>query len=76
MAGKRITLMDLKQVFRLRQEGKSIRYISAFLGLHRRTVKNYILQAEATGLSYTLMLRSSLLISQFMDFNQGGFLRG
>jgi transposase len=43
MANKRIINMDIKQIFRLYNEGKSQRFISRELKLHRNAVNKYIL---------------------------------
>lgn len=42
MANQRITMQKLHKLIELHQSGKSQRYISRHLGIHRRTVSNYL----------------------------------
>jgi transposase len=55
MANKTISIMDMKQILRLRSTGMSIRQISRELGLHRKTVSEYIKLCETKAITYDKM---------------------
>jgi transposase len=55
MANKTICMLRLKQIFKLKSEGKSNREIARLLGIHRETVRSYINEAAALGLSVAVM---------------------
>ena len=52
MANKTICMLRLKQVFKLKNDGKSNREIARLLGIHRETVRSYVNEALAVGLSF------------------------
>jgi len=55
MANKTICMLRLKQLFKLKSEGKSNREIARLLGIHRETVRSYVNEATALGLSIAAM---------------------
>lgn len=59
MAGKRIDIMDLRQLIRLKKEGQSNRKIASLLHVSRNTVNGYIKRIEA----YKLSLQELLSLS-------------
>ncbi len=52
MAGKTITMSNLKQIIRLRRNGVSLQRISKDVGVSRNTVKKYLKLIEVKGLDY------------------------
>ena len=48
-------MLRLKQLFKLKSEGKSNREIARLLGIHRETVRSYVNEALALGLSFVTM---------------------
>lgn len=48
-------MLRLKQLFKLKSEGKSNRQIAELLGIHRETVRSYVNEALALGLSFLAM---------------------
>lgn len=52
MANKAISMQTLRQILRLRSQGKGIRNISGLLGVSRNTVKKYLFNLEASGLVF------------------------
>jgi IS30 family transposase len=52
MANKTISHMEMKQILRLKSNGMSILQISRELGLHQKTVTEYIKLCETKGISY------------------------
>lgn len=48
-------MLRLRQIFKLKSEGKSNREIARLLGIHRETVRSYINEAAALGLSVAAM---------------------
>lgn len=57
MAGKRLNIMDLKQLITFKDKGYSNRQIAGSLGISRNTVNNYIRLFEAHKLDYKELLR-------------------
>ena len=55
MANKTICMLRLKQIFKLKSEGKSNRWIAKMLGIHRETVRSYVNEALRLGLSFSRM---------------------
>ncbi len=55
MANKTICMLKLKQLFKLKCEGKSNREIGRMLGIHRETVRSYVNETLALGLSFSAM---------------------
>jgi len=55
MANKTICMLRLKQLFKLKSEGKSNREIARLLGIHRETVRSYVNEAMALGFSFSAM---------------------
>jgi transposase len=55
MANKTISMLRLKQLFKLKSEGKSNREIARLLGIHRETVRSYVNEAMALGLLFSKM---------------------
>ena len=55
MANKTIGMIRLKQLFKLKAEGKSIRAIAPLLKVNRETVARYINQAKQLGLDFTVI---------------------
>jgi transposase len=55
MANKTICMLRLKQIFKLKSEGKSNRQIARLLGIHRETVRSYVNEVMALGLSIAAM---------------------
>jgi transposase len=56
MANKQITMLKIKQLIRLKIEGRSNREISQLLHLHRTTVRKYLSQAATFGPDYRELL--------------------
>lgn len=55
MANKTICMLRLKQLFKLKHEGKSNRQIARMLGIHRETVRSYVNEALAVGLPFSTL---------------------
>jgi Helix-turn-helix domain len=55
MANKTICMLRLKQIFKLKSEGKSNREIARLLGIHRETVRSYANEAIILGLSFSIL---------------------
>ena len=58
MANTRIIAMQVKQIIRLHENGESRRKISTMLGIHRRTIKDYIQLYELSGKDKSILLLS------------------
>ena len=56
MAGKRIEIMELKQLIRLKKAGNSNRKVADLLGISRNTVNGYVKLFKAYDLSYKELL--------------------
>lgn len=56
MAGKTITMSNLKQIIRHRDNGMALQTISKTLGISRNTVKKYLQLIDSKGLSYEELL--------------------
>ena len=56
MANKTISMTQLKRIIQLKTEGFSKLSISKKLGLHRKTINDYLVKLEATGKSYQELL--------------------
>ena len=54
--GKRIDIMDLRQLIRLKQTGESNRYIADLLHVSRNTVNSYVRRIKAFDLGYSELL--------------------
>lgn len=52
MANKAISMQKLRQILRLRSQGKGVRNISGLLGVSRNTVKKYLSALEKSGLGF------------------------
>lgn len=52
MAGKRIDIMELRQLIQLKQDGISNRKIAEMLGISRNTVNSYVRTFDEHGLNY------------------------
>lgn len=59
MAGKTITMSNLKQIIRHRENGMALQTISKTLGIARNTVKKYLQLVESKGLSAVELLAKS-----------------
>ena len=59
MAGKTITMSNLKQIIRHRDNGMALQTISKTLGIARNTVKKYLQLIDSKGLSYDELLGKS-----------------
>jgi len=59
MAGKTITMSNLKQIIRHRDNGMALQTISKTLGIARNTVKKYLQLIDSRGLSYDELLGKS-----------------
>ena len=57
MANKRLDMTTLRQLIRLKSEGRSHRYISSSLGISRTTVVEYVKQLSAAGLPWPALLQ-------------------
>ncbi|WP_224996928.1 IS21 family transposase [Cesiribacter sp. SM1] len=57
MANKRLDMTTLRQLIRLKSEGRSHRYISSSLGISRTTVVEYVKQLSFSGLSWPALLQ-------------------
>ncbi len=57
MAGKRLDIMDLKQLISFKNKGYSNRKVATALGVSRNTVNNYVRLFEAHHFSYKELLR-------------------
>ena len=53
MAGKRIMQTDIRKLIKLHEEGKSLRWISRELSIHRKTITGYISFIKSKGLTST-----------------------
>src|SRR5690625_2201746 len=58
MAGKPISMSNLKQIVRLRQKGVAFQRIAKATGTSRNTVKRYLKLIEIKGLSFSDILSS------------------
>jgi len=69
MAGKRIDIMDLRQLFRLKKENLSNRKVAEVLNVSRNTVNGYIHLIKAFNLKYDELLKldESELLGLFPD---------
>ena len=56
MANKTISMTQFKRIIQLKTEGFSKLSISKKLGLHRKTITDYLVKLEATGKSYQELL--------------------
>jgi transposase len=56
MAGKTITMSNLKQIIRHRDNGMALQTISKTLGISRNTVKKYLQLIDSKGLTYDKLL--------------------
>ena len=56
MANKTISMTQFKRIIQLKTEGFSKLSISKKLGLHRKTINDYLVKLEATGKSYQELL--------------------
>lgn len=56
MAGKTITMSNLKQIIRHRDNGMALQTISKILGISRNTVKKYLQLIDSKGLTYEQLL--------------------
>ena len=56
MVNKTISMTQLKRIIQLKTEGFSKLSISKKLGLHRKTINDYLVKLEATGKSYQELL--------------------
>ena len=56
MARKTITMSNLKQIIRHRDNGMSLQTISKTLGISRNTVKKYLHLIDNNGLTYDELL--------------------
>jgi transposase len=59
MANKTICMLRLKQIFKLKSEGKSNREIARLLGLHRETVRSYVNEAIILGLPFSILAETA-----------------
>jgi transposase len=59
MAGKRIEIMDLRQLITLKKDGASNRKVGRLLQLSRNTVNGYVRLLEAQNMSYEALLTLS-----------------
>ncbi len=59
MAGKTITMSNLKQIIRHRDNGMALQTISKTLGIARNTVKKYLQLIDSKGLGYDELLVKS-----------------
>lgn len=56
MAGKRINIMDLRQLITLKRQGLSNRKVAKILRISRTTVNDYVRRFEALSFSYDVLL--------------------
>lgn len=59
MANKTISMIQLKRIIQLKSAGLSKLSISQKLGLHRKTLNDYLFKLESTGKSYQKLLEQS-----------------
>ncbi len=52
MAGTTITMSNLKQIIRHRDNGMALQTISKTLGIARNTIKKYLQLVDSKGLTY------------------------
>src|SRR5699024_125358 len=57
MAGKRLDIMDLKQLISFKNKGYSNRKMATALGVSRNTVNNYVRLLEAHQFNYKKLLK-------------------
>src|SRR5699024_1405920 len=57
MAGKRLDIMDLKQLISFKNKGFSNRKVASALGVSRNTVNNYVRLFESHHLNYKELLK-------------------
>lgn len=55
MANKTISMLKLRQLFKLKNEGRSNREVGRMLCVHRETVRHYVNKAIQLGLSFSLL---------------------
>ena len=74
MANTTIDMQKVRQIIRLKSEGKSNRLISETLKVHRTTVRRYIVSLESSGVSYEeLLLKSDAeLKALFVQYTDPG----
>jgi len=58
MANKTICMLRLKQLFKLKSEGKSNREAGRLLRIHRETVRDYVNRAKSLKISYETLAES------------------
>ena len=59
MANKTISMTQLKRIIQLKSEGYSKLSISQKLGLHRKTLDDYLRKLDSTGESYQVLMDHS-----------------
>ena len=57
MANRTISMIQIKRIIQLKSEGLSKLKISQKLGIHRKTLDNYLFKLEITGKSYQNLLQ-------------------
>ena len=74
MANTTIDMQKVRQIIRLKSEGKRNRSISGTLKVHRTTVRRYIVSLESSGVSYEeLLLKSDAeLKALFVQYTDPG----
>lgn len=71
MAYKRITIMDISEIIRRRQDGQKIAQISQALSIDRKTVRKYISKVDAKNLDAGYKEHSPALPKELIDEIQG-----
>ena len=57
MANKKLTMLQIRKIIKLLNEGLSVRKISQLTGIHRKTINEYLQHFENSGLSYKELLK-------------------
>lgn len=60
MANRRIDTMEIKQIIKLKQKGKSNRKIAELLQVNRNTINEYVRKFHTTGLTFAQLEEKSL----------------
>ena len=71
MANKTISMTQLKRIIQLKSEGYSKLSISQKLGIHRKTLNDYLAKLDSTGKSYQELLEQSDDYLSELVFNSG-----
>lgn len=57
MSNKNLTMLQIRKIIKLLNDGFSVRKINLLTGVHRRTIKEYLTRIEQAGISYPELLK-------------------